>query len=95
MRASKKLRNDELLVTTFAASRLRMDLDRVPVLPAPCGNVSTEVLGKPNEDALGAADEAEPVLVLVLRDVAHERSAMGAQAREDVIEVVDGEHDAT
>jgi predicted AAA+ superfamily ATPase len=31
VRASKKLRNDELLVTSFAASRLRMDLDRVPL----------------------------------------------------------------
>jgi hypothetical protein len=30
-RASKKLRNDELLVVNFAASRLRMDLDRVPL----------------------------------------------------------------
>ena len=31
VRASKKLRNDELLVTSFAASRLRMELDRVPL----------------------------------------------------------------
>ena len=31
MRASKKLRNDELLVTGFAATRLRMELDRVPL----------------------------------------------------------------
>lgn len=31
VRASKKLRNDELLVTGFAASRLRMELDRVPL----------------------------------------------------------------
>jgi predicted AAA+ superfamily ATPase len=30
-RASKKLRNDELLVANFAASRLRMELDRVPL----------------------------------------------------------------
>lgn len=30
-RASKKLRNDELLVVSFAASRLRMELDRVPL----------------------------------------------------------------
>ncbi|MDI7268336.1 MAG: Swt1 family HEPN domain-containing protein [Myxococcota bacterium] len=30
-RASKKLKNDELLVTSFAASRLRMELDRVPL----------------------------------------------------------------
>lgn len=31
VRASKKLRNDDLLVTNFAASRLRMELDRVPL----------------------------------------------------------------
>jgi len=30
-RASKKLKNDELLVLNFAASRLRMELDRVPL----------------------------------------------------------------
>ena len=31
MRASKKLKSDELLLTGFAASRLRMELDRVPL----------------------------------------------------------------
>ena len=31
MRASKKLRNDELLVTSFAPTRLRMELDGVPL----------------------------------------------------------------
>ncbi len=31
VRASKKLRNDELLITNFAATRLRMELDRVPL----------------------------------------------------------------
>jgi predicted AAA+ superfamily ATPase len=31
VRASKKLKNDELLVTSFAASRLRMEMDRVPL----------------------------------------------------------------
>jgi predicted AAA+ superfamily ATPase len=31
VRASRKLRSDELLVPTFAATRLRMDLDRVPL----------------------------------------------------------------
>jgi hypothetical protein len=32
-RASKKLRNDELLIVNFAASRLRMEMDRVPQWP--------------------------------------------------------------
>ncbi|MBI1746059.1 MAG: ATP-binding protein [Acidobacteria bacterium] len=31
VRASKKLRNDELLITGFAATRLQMELDRVPL----------------------------------------------------------------
>jgi len=31
VRASKKLKNDELLMPTFAPSRLRMELDRVPL----------------------------------------------------------------
>jgi predicted AAA+ superfamily ATPase len=31
VRASKKLKNDELLITGFAASRLRMELDRIPL----------------------------------------------------------------
>jgi hypothetical protein len=30
-RGSKKLRNDELLVTSFGATRLRMELDRIPL----------------------------------------------------------------
>src|SRR6266496_1457739 len=31
VRASKKLKSDELLITGFAASRLRMDLDKIPL----------------------------------------------------------------
>lgn len=31
VRASKKLRSEELLVTSFAASRLRMELDKIPL----------------------------------------------------------------
>lgn len=31
--ASKKLRSDELLLTAFAATRLRMELDRIPLWP--------------------------------------------------------------
>jgi predicted AAA+ superfamily ATPase len=31
VRASKKLRSDESLITSFAASRLRMELDRIPL----------------------------------------------------------------
>jgi predicted AAA+ superfamily ATPase len=31
VRASKKLKNDELMITSFSASRLRIELDRVPL----------------------------------------------------------------
>jgi len=31
VRASKKLRNDELLITAFSATRLRMELDKIPL----------------------------------------------------------------
>jgi hypothetical protein len=31
LRASKKLKNDELLLTSFAGSRLRMELDKIPL----------------------------------------------------------------
>ena len=31
VRASRKLRNDELLVTGFAATRLRLELDQIPL----------------------------------------------------------------
>lgn len=54
-----------------------------------------ELLGESDDDALRAADETEPVLVLVLGHFADELSAMGAQAREDVLDIVHGEHDAT
>src|SRR5262245_9171502 len=54
-----------------------------------------EPLGKCDHNALRAADVTEPVHVLVLSDFADELCAMGAQAREYVLDVVDGEHDAT
>jgi len=31
VRAGKKLRNDELLITSFAATRLRMEMDKIPL----------------------------------------------------------------
>src|SRR5215208_5487329 len=54
-----------------------------------------ELLGQSDDDPLGAADETEPVAVLVLRQLAEEFGAVGAQAGDDVLDVVDGEHDAT
>ncbi|MEJ2598817.1 MAG: hypothetical protein P8Z00_10820, partial [Anaerolineales bacterium] len=51
---------------------------------------SSELLGQRNHDALRTANVAEPVQVLVLGDFAHELGTMGAQARQDVLDVVDG-----
>src|SRR5439155_18307267 len=54
----------------------------------------TEFLGQPDHDSLRAADEAEPVLVLVLRDLVYQGRAEGAELSERLIKVVDEEHDA-
>src|SRR3712207_9209141 len=54
-----------------------------------------ELLGQSDDDPLGAADEAEPVAVLVLRHLADELGAVSAKAGNDVLDVVDGEHDST
>src|SRR6476646_1688034 len=56
--------------------------------------VSAELLGQSDDDGLRAAQEAEPVAVLVLRDLADEFGTVPAQAGDDVVDVVDGEHDA-
>jgi hypothetical protein len=61
----------------------------------PLGRPSAELLGQSDDDALGAADIAEPIAVLVLRQLADEFGAMGAQAGNDGLDVVDREHDAT
>src|SRR3954465_10065462 len=55
---------------------------------------SSELLGESDDDALRATQEAEPVDVLVLRDLADEFGTVAAQARDDVVDVVDSEHDA-
>ena len=44
VRASKRLRTDELLVTTLAGTRLRMELDRIPLWPA--GHVAVTQLSE-------------------------------------------------
>src|SRR5262249_15300153 len=68
---------------------------QVPFYLRPYGNALPELFGKRNDDALRAADVTEPVHVLILDDFTYELSTMGAQAREDILNVVDGEHDAT
>ncbi len=53
-----------------------------------------ELLGQRDDDPRGAADIAEPVAVLVLGQLTDEFGATRAQAGNDVLDVVDGEHDA-
>ena len=57
----------------------------------PALNASAELLGQLDDDALGAADVAQPVAVLVLHQLAHEFGIVGEQAGEDVLDVLDGE----
>src|SRR5256714_15474453 len=60
----------------------------------PLRQASAELLGQSDDDALRATQEAEPVAVLVLRDLADEFGTVAAQAGNDVVDVVDSEHDA-
>src|SRR6476646_4200272 len=71
---------------------------RVPTTPTARATyprkASAELLGHSDDDARRATQEAEPVDVLVLRDLADELGTVAAQAGDDVVDVVDGEHDA-
>src|SRR4051812_34228306 len=75
------------------AAELRLDLSP-RVRSALDRRGSAELLGQSDDDALRAAQEAEPVAVLVLRHLADEFATVAAQAGDDVVDVVDGEHDA-
>src|SRR3954453_12046698 len=55
---------------------------------------SADLLGQPDENALGAADVAEPIHVFVLDHFVDDLRAVSAEPRERVVEVVHGEHDA-
>src|SRR4051794_31092653 len=55
---------------------------------------SAQLLGQSDDDALGATQEAEPVEVLILRDLVEEFGAVAAQAGNDIVDVLDREHDA-
>jgi hypothetical protein len=56
---------------------------------------SAELFGERDDDAIGAAEVAEPIEILVLRHLADELDAVSPHAGNDVVDVVDGEHDAT
>lgn len=52
-----------------------------------------DLFGQGDDDSRGAAEVAEPIAVLVLRHLAEEVGAVGAQAGDGVVDVVDGKHD--
>jgi hypothetical protein len=52
------------------------------------------LFGKSDNDALGPADAGKPVSVLVPH-LAYEFGPVGAHARDDSVDVIDSEHDAT
>src|SRR4030095_9201044 len=63
--------------------------------PAPrSGLASADLFGQGDDDAGGAAKVAEPEDALVLCHLAEEFGAVGAQAGDGAVDVVDGEHDA-
>src|SRR5918994_3764343 len=56
--------------------------------------MSADLLGQPDENALGASDVAEPIYVFVLDYFVDELRAVSAEPGERIVEVVHGEHDA-
>ena len=58
------------------------------------GLASADLFGEGDDNARGAAEIAEPENGLVLRDLAEELGAVGAQTTDGVVDVIDGEHDA-
>lgn len=55
---------------------------------------ATELLGKPDDDALGPANIGKPIRLPVLH-LANEFCAVGLHSRNDSIDAIDGKHDAT
>src|SRR5215471_8939047 len=62
-------------------------------LPGALGRLPN-FLREPDDDALRAANVGQAIRVLVPH-FADERGPVGAQARNDIVDVIDGEHDAT
>src|SRR5438093_12220379 len=54
-----------------------------------------DLLAQSDDDAFRAADVAKPIRVLVLHHFAYQLGPVGEQARDDSVDVFDGEHDAT
>ena len=54
---------------------------------------SPDFLGKPDKKSFRPADVAETIHVLILDHFAHELRATLLEARQHVINIIDGEHD--
>src|ERR1700716_3419233 len=54
-----------------------------------------DLLAQSDDDAFGPRDVAKPIRVPVLHHFAYQLGPVGEQARDDSIDVLDGEHDAT
>src|SRR5438477_8532593 len=57
--------------------------------------VSAELLAQSDNDAFRPANVGKPIRVLVLHHFAYQLGPVGEQARDDSVDVFDGEHDAT
>src|SRR5215207_1682896 len=73
-------------------ARLQLTMRRAEGSGA-CRLLSAVLRGQLDDDACGAADVAEPVVVPQVLDLAHECRAVVAQPGEDVVEVVDRERE--
>src|SRR5205814_5116559 len=57
--------------------------------------VSSELLAESDDDAFRPADVGKPIRVLVLHHFAYQLRPVRKQARDDSVDVLDREHDAT
>src|SRR5437764_15338242 len=95
---SKRARSPELTASIHAecASRMACPSERIcKLLGDPHRwRLLTKLLGQPDNDALWPADVGEPVRVPVPH-LADELGPVGEHARDDGVDVIDGEHNAT
>src|SRR6266516_2349504 len=77
---------------TWSNTRPRLLPERWPMSLSAC-RASADLLGQPDENALGASDVAEPIHVFVLDHFVDELRAVSAEPGERIVEVVHREHD--
>jgi hypothetical protein len=79
----------------FAASSSKGEAERaLGETSSKTARVPADLLGQPDENALGASHVAEPIHVFVLDHFVDELRAVLAQSGQRIVEVVHGEHDA-